>query len=164
RGEFVGLYNNTVREAWFKQQFLGDYQRSMRLGDPLPKALFKFGDEHMYRGLNPIGAFPIGNFAHEFAIANGHEAYSLAVVPLGDYSKWSDMPSWLLPLLPPAPPAHGVLIDLRALRPYQKLFRAKVAEKDQWQTRIFISGYDAVVLLPQSRKADTLLTGFPNPF
>jgi hypothetical protein len=164
RGEFVGLFNNTVREAWFKQQFLEDYHRSAKLGDAAPKALFKFGDEHMYRGLNPVGAFPIGNFAHEFAIANGQEAYSLAVVPLGSYSKWSDMPGWLLPLLPPASPEHPVLIDLRALRPYQRLFRAKVAEKDQWQMRAFINGYDALVLLPQSRKADMVLTGFPNPF
>jgi hypothetical protein len=164
QGEFVGLYNNTVREAWFKQQFLDAYHRSAKLGDALPKALFKFGDEHMYRGLNPIGAFPIGNFAHEFAIANGLEAYSLAVVPLGEYSKWSDMPAWLLPLLPPASPAHPVLINLRALRPYQRLFRSQVADKDQWQTRTFINGYDALILLPQSRKADMNLTGFSNPF
>ncbi len=164
KGEYVGLYNNTVREAWFKQGFMADYRRSIALGDALPKALFKFGDEHMYHGLNPIQAFPIGNFAHEFAIANGQDAYSMAVVPLGSYSKWSDMPDWLLPLLPPAPPAHPVLIDLRSLRPYQKLFRAKVAEKDQWQARVFINGYDAIVLLPESRKADMTLTGFANPF
>ena len=163
-GEFVGLYNNTVREAWFKQGFMTDYHRSVALGDALPKALFKFGDEHMYHGLNPVQAFPIGNFAHEFAISNGYDAYSIAVIPLGSYSKWSDMPAWLLPLLPPASPAHPVLIDLRSLRPYQKLFRAKVIEKDQWQMRTFINGYDAIVLLPESRKADMTLTGFPNPF
>jgi hypothetical protein len=163
-GEFVGLYNNTVREAWFKQGFMADYQRAVGLGDALPKALFKFGDEHMYHGMNPLQAFPIGNFAHEFAIANGRDAYSMAVVPLGSYSKWSDMPPWLLPLLPPASPAHPLLIDLKSLRPYQKLFRAKIAEKDQWQMRVFINGYDAIVLLPDSRKADMALTGFPNPF
>ena len=163
-GEFVGLYNNTAREAWFKQGFMADYRRSVALGDARPKALFKFGDEHMYHGLNPIQAFPIGNFAHEFAISNGQDAYSMAVVPLGSYSKWSEMPDWLLPLLPPAPPAHAVLIDLRSLRPYQKLFRAKIAEKDQWQMRVFINGYDAIVLLPESRKADMALTGFANPF
>ena len=164
KGEFVGLYNNTVREAWFKQGFIADYHRSVEHGEPQPKALFKFGDEHMYHGLNPIQAFPIGNFAHEFAIANGHDAYSIAAIPLGSYSKWSDMPAWLLPLLPPTSPAHAVLIDLKSLRPYQKLFRAKVAETDQWQMRVFINGYDAIVLLPESRKADMTLTGFPNPF
>ncbi len=164
KGEFVGLYNNTVRETWFKQGFIADYHRSVTLGDPLPKALFKFGQEHMYHGLNPLPAFPIGNFAHEFAIANGMEAYGIAVVPLGSYSNWSDLPAWLLPMLPPAPPAHPVLIDLKSLRPYQRLFRVKVAEKDQWQLRVFINGYDAIVLLPESRKADMSLTGFPNPF
>ncbi len=164
KGEFVGLYNNTVREAWFKQGFLADYHRSVDQGEALPKALFKFGSEHMYHGLNPVQAFPIGNFAHEFAIANGRDAYSMAVLPLGSYSKWSEIPSWLLPLLPLAAPTHAVLIDLKGLRPYQKLFRAKVAETEQWQMRIFINGYDAIVLLPDSRKADMTLTGFPNPF
>jgi hypothetical protein len=164
KGEFVGLYNNTVREAWFKQQFIADYRRAVALGDALPKALFKFGGEHMYHGLNPIPAFPIGNFAHEFAIANGQEAYGIIVLPLGTYSTWSELPAWLLPLLPPAAPAHAILIDLRSLRPYQRLFRAKVAEPDQWQLRTFINGYDAMVVLPDTRKADMTLTGFPNPF
>ena len=30
--------------------------------------------------------------------------------------------------------------------------------------RTYINGYDAIVLLPESRKADMTLTGFPNPF
>jgi hypothetical protein len=126
--------------------------------------MFKFGDVHMFHGLDPVMAFPIGNLAHEFAIINGMDAYSIDVLPLGAYAKWSDLPAWLLPLLPASAPKSEVMIDLRALRPYQKLFRAKVAEKDQWEFRAFINGYDAVVLLPDSRKADMKLTGFPNPF
>jgi hypothetical protein len=130
----------------------------------VPKALFKFGDEHMYHGLNMVAAFPIGNFAHEFAIANGQEAFSIEVLALGSYAKWSELPPWLLPLLPATPPTHAVIIDVRALRPYQRLFRAKIEEKEQWQFRIFANGFDAIVLLPESRKADMKLTGFPNPF
>lgn len=163
-GEYVGLFNNTVRESLFKRQFLLDYRRSVSLGDALPKAMFKFGDIHMFHGLDPVMAFPIGNLAHEFAIINGLDAYSIDVLPLGAYAKWSDLPAWLLPLLPASAPKSEVMIDLRALRPYQKLFRAKVAEKDQWEFRAFVNGYDAVVLLPGSRKADMKLTGFPNPF
>ena len=34
KGEFVGLYNNTVREAWFKQRFLDDYRRSANSATP----------------------------------------------------------------------------------------------------------------------------------
>jgi hypothetical protein len=164
QGEFVGLYNNTVREAWFKQQFIADYHRAVALGDLQPKAVFKFGSQHMYHGLNSIQAFSIGNLAHEFAIANGQEAYSIVTLPLGAYSKRSDLPAWILPLLPAVSPAHPILIDLRALRRYQRLFRIKLAEPDQWEFRIFINGYDAMVVLPESRKADMTLTGFPNPF
>lgn len=163
-GEYVGLFNNTVRETLFKDGFMADYHRSMALGDALPKALFKFGDEHMYHGLNTVGAFPIGNFAHEFAIANGFEAYSIDVFAVGSYSKWSDFPAWMKPLIPSPAPTSDVLIDLRALRPYQKLLRAKLADKDLGSFRMFINGFDALVFLPNSRKADMTLTGFPNPF
>jgi hypothetical protein len=163
-GEYVGLFNNTVRETWFKEGFIADYHRSIALGDTLPKAVFKFGDEHMYHGLNTVAAFPIGNFAHEFAIANGLEAYSIDVFAVGSYSKWSDFPAWMRPLIPSPAPSNEVIIDLRALRPYQKLLRAKLADKDLGSFRMFINGFDAMVLLPNSRKADMTLTGFPNPF
>jgi hypothetical protein len=163
-GEYTGLFNNTVREALFKQAFVQDYRRSIALGDNLPKALFKFGDEHMVHGLNTVAAFPIGNFAHEFAIFNGFDAYSIDVLPLGAYAKWSDIPAWMLPLLPPSAPKGEVIVDLRALRPYQKLFRVKLPDKDQGPFRVFVNGYDAVVILPDTRKADMTLTGFPNPF
>ncbi len=69
-GEFVGLYNNTEREAVLKRGFLQRYQAVARTGAP-PKAMFKFGANHMYHGKNPSQAFPIGNLAHELAIANG---------------------------------------------------------------------------------------------
>jgi hypothetical protein len=163
-GEYVGLFNNTVRETLFKDGFMADYHRSVALGDAVPKAVFKFGDEHMYHGLNTVGAFPIGNFAHEFAIANGLEAYSIDVFPVGSYSKWSDFPVWMRPLIPSPAPTSDVIIDLRALRPYQRLLRAKLAEKDLASFRMFINGFDAVVFLPNSRKAEMALTGFPNPF
>jgi hypothetical protein len=163
-GEYVGLFNNTVRESLFKREFVADYAHAVAHGEALPKAMFKFGDVHMFHGLDPVMAFPIGNFAHEFAISHGLDGYSIDIFALGTYAQWSDLPAWLLPLLPATAPSHEVLIDLRALRPYQKLFRAKVADKDQWEFRAFINGYDAVLLLPNSRKADMTLTGFPNPF
>jgi hypothetical protein len=163
-GEYVGFFNNTVRESLFKREFVADYTHAVAHGEALPKAMFKFGDVHMFHGLDPVMAFPIGNFAHEFAISHGLNAYGIDILPLGAYAQWSDLPAWLLPLLPASAPNREVLIDLRALRPYQRLFRAKVADKDQWEFRAFINGYDALLLLPNSRKADMTLTGFANPF
>jgi hypothetical protein len=159
-GEPVGLFNNTVRETWLKAGFLAHYRAEATDGKPL-KAVFKFGAEHMIHGLDSVSAFPIGNFAHEFAISNGMTAYSIQPVPTGRYAKESEIPGWMRVVMPKTLPDQPVLIDLRALRPYQRYFRQKVAVEDQWQFRAFVNGYDAIVLLPNARMADFKLTGFP---
>ena len=159
-GEPVGLLNNTVRETWLKGGFVQRYRAQAPPGQPL-KAMFKFGGEHMIRGLDSVSAFPIGNFAHEFAISNGMEAYGVLVVPTGDYAKITDYPAYERGLFPKTEPTKPVLIDLRALRNDQKFFRAKVAAEDQWLFRALINGYDSIVILPNSRQATFDRTGFP---
>ena len=152
-GEFVGLYNNTVREAVMKANFLEQY-RSAAIGGTLPKAMFKFGSNHLYHGKNPTQAFPIGNLAHELAIANGAEAYGLYVISLGPgYRSYADYPAWMRPLLPAAEPRVPTLVDLRALRRYQRVLRAGVAPDEVWEQMALLHGYDALVILPGSRPA-----------
>jgi hypothetical protein len=158
-GEFVGLYNNTVREEVLKANFLERY-RAVAAHERLPKAMFKFGANHLYHGRNPTNAFPIGNLAHEMAIAQGAQAYGLYVIMLGDgYRSYRDYPAWLLPLLPAVEPREPTLVDLRALRPYQRLFRDTVAAADLWEQRGVLHGYDAIVLLPASRPGERHLAG-----
>jgi hypothetical protein len=158
-GEWVALFNNTVREEVLKSNFIERYRAAAKR-EALPKALFKFGANHLYHGRNPTNAHPIGNLAHELAIFNGKTAYGLFVLPLGpNYSGYKDLPPWLLPLLPAQEPATPVLIDLVALRPYQKLYRDQVAEADKWQLRDLMNGYQAIVLLPGSRPGERKLGG-----
>jgi len=161
-GEYVGLYNNTEREALFKRHFIRRYKATAQGAEPL-KAMFKFGSWHMYRGKSPGQAYTIGNFAHEHAIWNGLEAYGIYVIALGGHSTWADVPAWLRPLLPAEPPKGPLLIDLRPLKPYGRPLRDSVAEADQWQLRDLLQGFDAIVILPDSRKATWALTGFPAP-
>lgn len=161
-GEYVGLYNNTEREALFKRHFIRRYRATAQGDEPL-KAMFKFGAWHMYRGKSPGQAYTIGNFAHEHAIWNGLEAYGLYVIAIGGHSSWADIPAWMRPLLPAEPPKGPVLIDLRPLKPYGRPFREGVAEGEQWQLRDLLMGFDAIVILPASRKATWELTGFPPP-
>lgn len=161
-GEYVGLYNNTEREALFKRHFIRRYKATARGAEPL-KAMFKFGSWHMYRGKSPGQAYTIGNFAHEHAIWNGLEAYGIYVIALGGHAAWADVPAWLRPLLPAEPPKGPLLIDLRPLKPYGRPLREAVAEADQWQLRDLLQGFDAIVILPHSRKATWELTGFPPP-
>lgn len=162
-GEPVGLYNNTVREAWMKKQFLAHYAaETAKRGKPV-KAMFRFGANHMYHGKNPTQAYPIGNLAHELAIANGQSAYGLYILGFGGYTKWGETPGWMKPILPEAEPTQPVLIDLRALRPVARFYAKQVAEADRWELRDLIQGFDALVLLPGSSKATWTLTGLPQP-
>jgi hypothetical protein len=157
-GEFVGLYNNTVREEVLKDNFLARY-RPVAAQGPLPREMFKFGANHLYHGKNPTQAFPIGNLAHEVAIAQGSRAYGVFVIALGDdYRTYEDYPAWMRPLLPAVEPRVPTLVDLRALRPYQRLFKT-TAPEELWQLRALLHGYDALVLLPGSRPGERKLGG-----
>jgi hypothetical protein len=158
-GEFVGLYNNTVREEVLKSNFLERY-RAAEAREGAPKAMFKFGANHLYHGKNPTQAFPIGNLAHEMAISRGSRAYGLFVIMLGEgYRTYQDYPAWLRTLLPAMEPHEPTLVDLRALRPYQRLLRDLVDPADLWEQRALLHGYDAVVLLPGSRPGERKLGG-----
>ncbi len=156
-GEPVGLYNNTVRESWFKRLFLDCYRRMARGRTP-PRAMFKFGANHMFRGKNPTQAFPIGNFAHEFAIVNGSEAYGLFVLPL-TAKGYADVPPELRAMLPTAEPTEPLLVDLRALRPYQRHLRVGLKDLEATALREIVNGFDAIVVLPGEKPATMQLSG-----
>jgi hypothetical protein len=161
RDEPVGLFNNTVREALFKENFMAYYRQAAK-GGRLPKALFKMGDWHMYRGRSPGSAFTIASFAHEFAIANGMRGFGMSVLPFGGGTKTiADMPAWIRPILPPALPAQPVVIDLQVLKPRQREYTGQLEPAQRQQLQDYIHAFDAVVILPNSAKATWNLTGFP---
>ena len=124
--------------------------------------MFKYGANHMGHGRNPTQAFPIGNLAHELAIANGSSAYGLFVVPLVDGYK--DLPPMLTPLLPNAPPTQPVIVDLVALRPYQRVLRTLLPPAETEDFRYLINGFEALVLLPGETPATMRLSGVKSPF
>jgi hypothetical protein len=158
-GEPVGLYNNTVREAWLKQGFIRDTKAVQP--DGRLKAFFKFGGNHMIRGLNQVGSFSLGTFLHEFAIWNGGTAFGIEIVTLGAYTAPADITA-LQPLLPPGQ-TTPVLIDLRPLRPYAQTLLAQVKPEDRAMLRAHLFGYDAIAFFPNSKKATWARTGFPAP-
>lgn len=158
-GEYVGLYNNTVREEELKANFLRRYH-AVAMNGNRPKAMFKFGANHLYHGRNPTQAFPIGNLAHELAIVNGAEAYGVFVVALGpEYTGYKDLPAWMRTLLPAVEPTGPVVVNLRAMRRFQAVFRPKIEPAELWQQRTLLHGYDAIVLLPGSKPSVKRLGG-----
>jgi hypothetical protein len=161
-GEYVGLYNNTVREDWLKRRFASCYAMAAK-GERLPRALFKFGANHMYHGMNATSTFPIGNLAHEFAIMNGMDAYGIMTVSLGRGKGYAGVPEWLRALLPNEPPTQPVIIDLQPLRPVQRPLRLQRKVEDQESFRRVLHGYEALLIIPDSAAADMRLSGLSSP-
>jgi hypothetical protein len=112
----------------------------------------------MYRGKSPVQAFTIANFAHDFAIANGMEGMSIAILP---YSGADKAAKWMRPLLPKDWPQQPVVIDLDPLKPRGRELAPLLDVADRWMFNDFLHGFDAIVLLPNSTAASRDLTGFP---
>jgi hypothetical protein len=164
RGEadpLVALYNGTLREDWLKQQFVRKYNQAAKTRS-LPHVMFKFGGNHMGRGLNSSGAYSLGNFASEFAIAHGMRAYGIQVVPIPS-DGYAALPAWMLRLLPSTPPTKPVIVDLRALRAASAIFRAGLEPAARRAQLDLVFGFDALVVLPGSRPASMVLSGLSPP-
>jgi hypothetical protein len=152
--------NGTVREAWLKAQFVRDY----RAAGGAPRALFKFGDNHIRRGVGTTGAWTLGTFIADLATYDGMDAYGILVVPIGaDIADWAHLPAELAPLLPPEQPAEPVLVDLAALRASAQVYVDAAPPGAQEATRELLFGFDAIVVLPGSAQATWTLTGFAPP-
>jgi len=155
-GEAGRLASNTTREAWLKAGFVAHYRQA-----GAAKAFFKFGDNHMIRGLNFTGVFSLSTFVHELAIYNGSEAFGIFVIPVGSYLDVSDL-AWMKNLraaLPPGP----VVIDTAMLRAQWRLLADGLSPDDRNILEKEIFGLEAIAYLPDSRKAAWNLTGFPVP-
>ena len=153
-------FNGAAREAWLKSQFTRDYRN---VGGS-PRALFKFGGNHIRRGVGSTGAWTLGTFAADLATFNGLDAYGVLVVAIGsNIPDWSHMPAELLPLLPTKRPAGPVLVDLSALRPEAEAFINRATPGAREGTRGILFGFDALVVLPDSAPATWRLTGFAPP-
>ena len=71
-----------------KKHFM-DYYNRVSHKKKLPKVLFKFGANHMTRGINYTKVYDIGNFVSELANANGSKSFNLLVIPTsGTQNRW----------------------------------------------------------------------------
>ena len=153
-------FNGTVREAWLKAQFTRHY----RAVGGEPKALFKFGDNHIRGGVGSTGAWTLGTFVADLATYDGMDAYSILVVPVGgDVPDWRHLPAELVPLLPAERPQQPTVVDLGTLRPHADSYIDAAPVAVRQATRGVLFGFDAIVVLPDSAPASWKLTGFPPP-
>ncbi len=162
-GEPVGLFNNTVREAYIKKRFMQEYNRAKELDKKLPRVLLKYGSNHTTRGRNPTNAYPIGNFVSELAVSNGMESLSILLVAYGSHLGKPDSIRDAYPLFAQvAPEQEWQITDLRPLRQYYhaRKLNDDVAEELRREFSRIIFGYDAILFLPEGRPATYDLTGW----
>jgi hypothetical protein len=130
-------------------------------GEPLPKMLFKFGDEHMARGLSYSNLFDVGNLV--INLADMQNQASLHLLVMGKRGAFSggfnpDEPSknvvtysptelaWLQPFYDQVGESWGVF-DLRPAR--QALLKGQLHIADQPLERAIL-GYDYLIIIPET--------------
>jgi hypothetical protein len=155
--------SNSQRARLLKTNFQHDLEKAAA-GDRPQKVLVKFGDWHLYKGLNPLHQRDLGNYIAE--IADGQGSSSLHICILGAKGTHRlfagyDQPTrlekfvmdedpdyrWLKPAIDNQVPNVWTLYDLRKLR------FAKFATLDPGMEKL-IYGYDLLVIVPELTPAD----------
>ncbi|MET1161777.1 MAG: hypothetical protein ABWY48_04485 [Pseudoxanthomonas sp.] len=159
--------SNRMRSELMKRQFMRHYRAAQARGEALPRAMFRMGAYHMYRGLTPTNQFDIGNLASELAAGNGGNSLHVLVIPAGGtqnrkrpfladeslrsaaYDAEAELePLGAKPLLQAALPKDWVVIDLAPLRSMRK---ARMAAGPEFERLVF--AYDLVVVIPEASAA-----------
>lgn len=157
--------SNSQRARLMKQHFRRDLDAATS-NSTRQRVLIKFGDWHLYKGINPLHQRDLGNYIAE--IADGQGSASLHICILGakgthaTYAGYgrpmklepfvmtddSDY-RWLKPVVDNQVSGAWTLYDLRNLR-FQKL-----GAVDPDMERV-IYGYDLLVIVPELTPADSI--------
>ena len=166
--------SNRDRALLMKQTLVAYLRASGAYAAP-PKIFFKFGEEHLYRGTNPLRNLDLGNFVSELGDGLGlRDLHVLALGAFGRQSKFAgigkpwassayalDDPdhkrfAFLAPFVLSMVPSGWTLYDLRPLRVH--FSQAGIADAG-YERLVF--GYDFLLLVPQTT-ADPAID--PNAF
>jgi len=75
-----GFGSNRQRTLLMKANFIRDYTAATRTEGKPPKVLFKFGGNHMYKGLNQLHNNDIGNYVLELADGQGSKSVNILIL------------------------------------------------------------------------------------
>ncbi|MEO8225419.1 MAG: hypothetical protein ABI661_11495, partial [Gammaproteobacteria bacterium] len=171
--------SNLQRSELMKQHVMEHIRHAQAGGERMPKALFKFGSNHMYRGAATTNTYELGTFLPEIAIGNGSHAFSMLVLfqggsqnayrPFGateadKTAPYDPVASWkaydqaldVSPFLSAGRTTASdaqVVIDLRPLRP---LLNGGSLSRVDARVRRMLLAFDAVVVF-QEAHASTLI-------
>jgi hypothetical protein len=154
---------NVERARLLKQNFR-DAMTQLSPAEKDGKVIVKFGDWHLYRGVNPLHHRDLGNYIAEEADVNGRDSLHICILGAGGkrsaFSKYGQPATvqaftstedrwyrWMEPFLAKQIPGQWTLYDLRALR-FQHL-----GQLDPDIERM-IEGYDFLVVVPELTPAE----------
>lgn len=137
-------------------------------GGSAPKLFFKLGEEHLYRGFNPLRNNDVGNYVTELASEAGtSDIHILALGITGEQTVFAGMGHWsrvhyslldaqsrfqyLAPFVSAALPGGWTLYDLR---PFRSHFDQMHIPDKNYERLVF--GYDFLLLIPQTTADDPL--------
>jgi hypothetical protein len=159
---------NLKRETLMKTLFQANIDAVTRPGRAAPKVLFKFGANHLMRGLSMTHMPSFGSYIAETALAKGQKAFNLRMMcgpgtraslfDGSDYNCEEEEFAGIAGAFKPFLFATGdTLIDLRPLRDRPRLWKDWPAEAKE-----LVWSYDAVVLIGASGGSH-FLAALPKP-
>ena len=161
-------YNNLVREQYMKKLFSWNYNAAYAKEKKAPKVLFKYGQLHLYKGLNPLNILSLGNFISEFANSSGTSSFSIYMQVHRDTSSKAAIKdfanlAFLLPFANLSATNNWTLIDLRPLRPFYRIGALNdLIDKNQiLNFRTLIFGYDCLLLFGNGKRATFSIANVP---
>ncbi len=161
-GKGLSVYAaNLERENLMKRLFLARLREAEARDGKTPKVLFKFGANHMMRGLSTTHVPSLGNFVSDYALANGRQTFSVLLLcgpgtKAGDFqggegdcefSVAGSFPDLVAHLDAKAP----TLFDLRVWKDKPRRWAHLSPE-----VREMIWAYDAVLFVPNGKPAKAL--------
>jgi hypothetical protein len=160
-GEVVGVYNNTVREQWFRDGFGARYRAAAASETRPPRVLLKFGGWHMMRGRNPGSTYTLGNHLSELAAFHGQRSLHLHTVPYATLVQLREAPAEYRPFIAIADAREWRVVDLRPLRPHVhgRRLRHAVAPEAAGDFAELVFAHDALLLMPGISPATFTATG-----
>jgi hypothetical protein len=166
-----GYESNLRRSSLLKRELLLKYDSTRVADGRPPRVLFKFGADHLIRGLNPSNQFDLGTLLPDLADVDRGMALSLYVMGGAgtrhaqfdprvlrsvEVPVETDESEWARPFLQAADPARWTIFDLRALRPQIR----GLTELPPGFSQV-LYGVDVVVVLSGSGPQHDLLPGPP---
>ncbi len=161
-----GYESNRLRAEMMKRHFMQYYGEAKTRGEQ-PKVVFKFGANHLYRGLNALNVADIGNFVAELASQEDLQSFHLytlgrkgtqnAFTPFSksdaDKKQPYDAGQYLDRIdfsaaLEAVPENEWAVIDLRPLR--KTLFNGQIKNINEGLKRLIWS-FDALLVVPEVR-------------